>query len=157
MVLICLILFSLIRTSNSSVISSLALAITSPVSSSTRLSARILPQRKSSGTTSDLTLAFFSCLIYIAVIRRPCCTSTLPLTLISKVAVSPFSQSACNTMLISFFLILNTLWSKNISSICTVSKPSARNKMVAGNLRRRSMRTNSESLGSNSKSSQEPR
>jgi DNA-directed RNA polymerase subunit beta len=53
--------------------------------------------------------------------------------------------------------ILDTFFSKKMSSTCSSVSPSARKMMVTGNLRRRSIRANTQSLGSNSKSSHEPR
>ena len=48
-------------------------------------------------------------------------------------------------------------FSKNTSSISVSLMPSARRMIDTGSLRRRSMRANTQSFGSNSKSSHEPR
>ena len=80
------------------------------------------------------------------------------------------------TLFLGFFLVLTqflydqSMWlaaylfggvmalvSKKVARISSFSMPSARSRMVTGSFRRRSMRVKMQSLGSNSKSSQDPR
>ena len=74
----------------------------------------------------------------------------------SKLAVSPRRRSGTSFSVIGSPSLIS-FFSKNMSRICSFVNSSARRMMLTGSLRRRSMRTNTESFGSNSKSSQEPR
>ena len=131
---------------------------TSPVDSSTMSFAVICSNRYSRGTPSffmPLSSISRTCL---AVIRRPISTMVFPLgPAISNVATSPRKRSAIKLIETSSPLIVTVLVSKNVSRISSLEYSSARRMIDAGSLRRRSMRTKTASLGSNSKSNHEPR
>ncbi len=125
----------------SSVISAFAPASNSPVSLSITSLANTCPIKYSPGTFNTLSFAFSISLIWRAVILRSISTMTFPfLSLISKDAISPRKRSGMSSSAIPFFDSVNLLVSKNISSTSSVVNPSARNNIVAGILRRRSIR-----------------
>ncbi len=94
----------------------------------------------------------------LAVIRRPASTMVLPLgPTISKLATSPRKRSAIKLTATSSPLIEIVLVSKKVSRISSLEYSKARRMIDAGSLRRRSIRTKTASLGSNSKSNHEPR
>ena len=141
-----------------SVISSLADAISSPVSASTMLVASTRPIRKSSGTEIRSIFAAAISRKCLAFTRLSFSTSTLPLrSLISKRAISPFHRSPTNSIMAPSFCSSNWSNTKNCDRIASIDRPIALSKIVTGILRRRSTLKNKTSFGSNSKSSQEPR
>ena len=131
----------------------------SPVSLSTTSLAVVRPSRYSTGTSRRLNPDFSSRRTCLAVIRRPSSAITSPfLSLISNVATSPLILSGIKSIdTVPSAFKWKTLLSKNISRMSSLLKSNAWRIIVAGNFRRRSIRANTWSFGSNSKSSQEPR
>ncbi len=157
-----------IFSSLSEVNSSFANPSASPVLGSIRSCARILPTRSSTCTTKVLMPAFVNSRTCFCLIRSPALTMVRPSMAISELAVSPCRRSGAKSRVICSPSIRTVLVSKKISRIRSLtlracgslglgSSNNARNRMVTGSLRRRSMRAYSTSLTSNSKSSHDPR
>ncbi|CPK59541.1 Uncharacterised protein [Bordetella pertussis] len=147
-----------IALSTLSVISSLACATTSPVSGSTMFLASTRPYRKSSGTDTRWMPPAARSRRCLALIRLSFSTITLPSrSAMSKRAISPFQRSATNSIMPPSLLSSKLSKSKKCARIDSGVMPMAFSRIVTGILRRRSTRKNSTSLGSNSKSSHEPR
>ena len=122
-------------------ISSLALATTSPVSVSMMFFTIARPRIKSIGTAIFLMPALSISRICLTVMRLSFATTTLPLlSAISNLAVSPRIRSGTKVNSIPLGPIWNVSVSPNVAKICSGVKPSALSKIVTGILRRRSTR-----------------
>ncbi|MCY1520686.1 hypothetical protein D9M68_554690 [compost metagenome] len=141
-----------------SVISSLALAMTSPVSGSTMFLASTRPYRKSSGTEMRWMPPAARSRRCFALMRLSFSTMTLPArSEMSKRAISPFQRSGTNSIIAPSLFSSKLSKSKKLARIDSGVMPIALHRIVTGILRRRSTRKNRTSFGSNSKSSHEPR
>ncbi len=130
----------------------------SPVSPSTMFRATTRPSKKSSGTLMCVVPDCSSSRVWRTVTRLSLATTTLPdLSVMSKRATSPFRRSGTNSICPPLSIRRKLSLTKKLARICSGVRPMALSRMVTGILRRRSTRKNRMSLGSNSKSSHEPR
>ena len=124
----------------SSVISSFALAITSPVAVSTTFSASARPIRKSSGAAMRVNPACSMSRTCFTVMRLSLATISLFFAMMSKRAVSPRMRSGTSSNSTRSFERWNVSNAKNSFRICSGVSPSAFSSVVTGILRRRSTR-----------------
>ena len=113
----------------------------SPVSVSIISFEITLSNKDSKGAEIVFTPAASSILICLAVIRRPFSTTTSLPARISNSAMVPRRRDGVIPNSQDLAFILTDDVSKKVDRISLLDSPMARNKVVTGNLRRRSIRT----------------
>ena len=133
-------MLALNASNTSSLITVLAANKISPVSLSIKSCEITLSNKYSSGALIDLTPASSSIFVCLAVIRRPFSTMMSLPDLISNSAITPRNLAGNKPTSQDLALSLTLIFSKKVSRIASAPKPIARNNVVTGNLRRRSIR-----------------
>ena len=130
------------KTSNTSSEITVLVAIKiSPVSVSTISLEITLSINDSNGAVIVLTPAVSKIFTCLAVIRRPFSTTISLPDIISNSAIVPRRRDGLTPKSQDFAFILIVELSKKVSRISLLDRPIARNNVVTGSLRRRSIRT----------------